>query len=271
MFNHIRHRLIFLEWCVKTFSSLADVSAALRLSQNKIVQSDSKIAVHPRALGGKTIYCRPGTTDWETFCSAFNDQYHLPPKHCNQLSCIVDLGANVGYTAAHFACLYPHSRVIAVEMDLNNYEVATENVRHWPSRVKLFHAAIWSSNGNMTYYSDVPQDAYRIKVVPTEPHISTRADRQVKVVPAVTMDRLIDQFCIKRIDYLKVDIEGAENELFFSSSLNWLNIVTALKIEIHRPEDMDKYQNVLTAAGFTTYKDNHHWCTVVGFRVPVSM
>jgi FkbM family methyltransferase len=268
MFIHVRRRLAFFTWCAKTFSSFTDVSAAMRLSNNKTEQSESKIALHPRALGGKTIYCRPGTTDWVTLRSVIEEQYHLPPVECNHLSCIVDLGANVGYTVAHFAYLYPDSRIIAVEMDQGNYELAKENILHWRERIMLIHAAIWSSNSEVAYDCDALQDAYKIKANSSESHISTQTDNHLKVVSAMSMDRLIEQFNIKHIDYLKVDIEGAEKELFLSSSLDWLSRVTALKVEVHRPQDMDMYHKALVAAGFITYKDDHHWSTVVAFRRP---
>ena len=266
MFFHFGRRIAFLKWCAKTFSSFSDVFAAIQLSTNKTEEAKSTIVLHPRALGGRPIYCRPGTTDWITLLSVFDDQYHLPPLQSNLLSCIVDLGANVGYTAAHFACIYPQARIIAVEMDFNNYEVAIKNVRHWQDRIMLINAAIWSANSEVTYDCDVPQDAYKIRANSFEPSNSTQAGGIMKIASAISMERLIEQFDIHRIDYLKVDIEGAEEELFLSSSPTWLTLVATLKVEIHRPQDIEKYLNVFAAAGFITYKDDHHWSTVVAFR-----
>jgi hypothetical protein len=46
------------------------------------------------------LLCRPGTTDiyvlWHTFSDSF---HHLPPKPLPDEAVIVDIGANVGYTA----------------------------------------------------------------------------------------------------------------------------------------------------------------------------
>lgn len=249
MFTYIRNQISFFQWCAKSLH---------RHICRRIV-----IQLHPKALDGKDIYCRPGTTDWATLRSAFDDQYHLPPEQCQQFSCIVDLGANVGYTAAHFACLYPHSRIVAVEMDADNYEMATKNTRHWQERISLLHAAIWTTDGEVTYSSDAPQDAYKIEASQGE-----ALQERTKTVPAISMNKLIERFHLKQIDYLKVDIEGAESELFLAAPLDWLSIVETLKIEIHRPQDMDKYYAVLAKAGFTAYKDNHHWSTISAFRTP---
>jgi FkbM family methyltransferase len=178
------------------FSSFADISVATRLANCKSSQPGSEIPLHPKALGGKAIYCRPGTTDWATFLSAFENQYHLPPEQCNQFSCIVDLGTNVGYTAAHFAYLYPQAQVIAIEMDSENYKVAKENVRPWKDRISLVHAAIWNSDCEVTYNSCLPQDAYKIQV-----NRSGSYNEHTKTVSAISMNSLIRRFNIERIDY----------------------------------------------------------------------
>jgi FkbM family methyltransferase len=268
MFNHIQRRLSFLKWCSKTFASVGDFRTAMKLETNESAPLASKVTLHPRALGGRTIYCRPGTTDWATLRSVFDDKYHLPPVQRNQIACIVDLGANVGYTVAHFAYLYPQSQIFGVEMDNGNYALAAQNVQYWQDRINLLHAAIWSSDGEVTYNYGVPQDAYKIQTESLKSLTSAQVEFQEKNVPAISMNKLIDQFGIKQIDYLKVDIEGAEEELFLSpSSTTWLSLVSALKVEIHRPQDIDNYQKFLSKAGFIAYKDTHHWSTVVAYRL----
>ena len=67
---------------------------------------------------------------WDTFFHRF----HLPPGELARGACIVDLGANVGYTAAHLAALYPESRIIAVEMDGRNAAVAASRASVSSSR-----------------------------------------------------------------------------------------------------------------------------------------
>lgn len=264
MYTYFRNKLSFLKWCIKMFSSFADVKVAYQLSSNKAKQIKHKVMLHPRALGGKAINCRPGTTDWETFCSVFDKQFQLPPKECKHLSCIVDLGANVGYSSAHFACLYPQALIVALEMDADNYECARKNIQHWQDQVVLLHAAIWTVDGEVTYMSDAAQDAYMIQANHHKGDVPNM--EFMKIASSITMKSLIQRFNLTHIDYLKVDIEGAESDLFLSGPLDWLNIVESLKIEIHRPQDMDKYYPVLASAGFTAYKDDHHWSTISAFR-----
>jgi len=52
-------------------------------------------------------------------------------------------------------------------------------------------------------------------------------------VPAITMTEIIDKYNIQRIDILKIDIEGAEKELFSYNYESWLPKVRCIVIELH--------------------------------------
>ena len=52
------------------------------------------------------------------------------------------------------------------------------------------------------------------------------------VVKAMTVDKIIEDFGIDRINILKIDIEGAEKEVFADSSA-WIESVDALIVELH--------------------------------------
>jgi hypothetical protein len=52
------------------------------------------------------------------------------------------------------------------------------------------------------------------------------------MIPAVTINDVLAKIDLSRIDVLKVDIEGAEEEVFRSSEL-WIDRVDAIIIELH--------------------------------------
>ena len=107
-----RYRVVFDSW-----PDFVDYARAVLTLQREAKPR----ALRPRALSGRTVLCRAATSDpwvlWDVFCSEFQ----APPSEVPDPRCIVDLGANVGYTAAYFASKYPASRVFAVEMDADNY------------------------------------------------------------------------------------------------------------------------------------------------------
>jgi len=91
------------------------------------------VRVHPRVLG-HPVWVRIGTTDYQTLRNTVVSQYHLPlqPLAVDSLQLgakpvILDLGANAGYTVAHFAAVYPTARIVGVEMDAENVRLAQRN------------------------------------------------------------------------------------------------------------------------------------------------
>ncbi len=53
-----------------------------------------------------------------------------------------------------------------------------------------------------------------------------------QTVRATTVDRIINDFELDKIDILKIDIEGAEREVFDDTS-SWIGKVDALIVELH--------------------------------------
>ncbi|HEV2114580.1 MAG TPA: FkbM family methyltransferase [Terriglobales bacterium] len=207
---------------------------------------------HVKGLAGG-LRCRAGTTDAVTIQSTFEGLYHLPPRTLNRCAVILDLGANAGYVAAHLATLYPAARVIAVEMDAANTRLARLNLSPF-SGVEVVQAAIWVEDG-MVCYSGRAADAFAV----------SRGGHHV--AKAVTIERLLDHYQIAAADYVKMDIEGAEWELF--QHPGWLERVSSINIEIHRPEWSTHVADILTRFGFLAQPGNRHWSRITGFRPDV--
>jgi FkbM family methyltransferase len=221
------------------------------------------IVFHPRCLGGNPILCRPGTRDRSSLQDLLFYQTYLPPKAISQPKVIVDLGTNVGYTVAHFASLYPSARIIGVELDAGNFLLAQENTRWCTDRVTLINAAIWSSDGYVNF--DGPgEDAFHV-VGPAVADNTARSTTPARQSRSLTMATLIKDFDIARIDYLKMDIEGAEAEILLAADPSWLALVSAMKIELH-DVDYDDFDKVLSAHGFRCYPDNRHPSCIVAVR-----
>jgi FkbM family methyltransferase len=62
---------------------------------------------------------------------------------------ILDLGANIGITVADNARRYPGARLIAVELDPENAELARLNTAPWADRVELLQGAVWTEDGEI--------------------------------------------------------------------------------------------------------------------------
>ena len=207
-----------------------------------------------RILGGFSVLCRPGTTDFGTLLSVFAAGYHLPPVPVLSGGVIVDLGSNVGYTLVDFAKRFPGTRLIGVELDEENCRVALATLSLAGVSCDLLHAAVWTSDGTISY-GVAAADAFSV----------ANSGGGTLEAPAITLPTLLERCNLESVDYLKVDIEGAEREIF-SGPLGWAAKVKSMKIEIHRQEDFAVIEQRLRGVGFSTRKDSAHWSAIVAER-----
>lgn len=167
-----------------------------------------------------------GASDWNVFREVFiRNELELsdlePPR------VILDGGANVGYTTAWFARKYPHAKVIAVEPDEENCRRISEHCAGLRN-VKVFRGGVWWRKAQVHIVN--PEDsawAFRVEECPVETPGS---------VPAWSIADILREVGEDHIDLLKLDVEGAEREIFAKGTDEWLKRVGTVMIEIHGPE-----------------------------------
>lgn len=71
------------------------------------------------------------------------------PRPRSLLVLIWDLGANIGLTMAYMAHVFPNARVIGVEPDAGNADLARRNVAPWRDRCTVVEAAAWFQDGSV--------------------------------------------------------------------------------------------------------------------------
>jgi FkbM family methyltransferase len=165
---------------------------------------------------------RHGTTDVREFiatiCRGAYD-VQLPPD----AQWILDLGANIGDTAAWFLSRYRNASAVAVEPDPGNVAVAARNLTPYGKRARLIHAAVWTADGDVSLQinENWPSGSH---VVETRDAIRVRA---------ISIPTLLREHGIDTIDILKCDIEGAETQIFLADPDPWLSRTRVLAIELH--------------------------------------
>lgn len=198
------------------------VVEAVRYLALECLFADYAAKVKCRRLSEK-IYVRTRSTDLDVFYSIFHrDEYKLVPSAT--LQNIVDCGSNVGYSCLYLSQLYPNARIVAIEPEHRNYEVLVKNTESI-DRIMPVNAAIWSSTGKVELMDRGTGDwGYAIRALQTE---ATDA-----AVACVTIDDIVNQYSMERIELLKLDIEGAEKEVLEGSS-SWIQAVDGLVAELH--------------------------------------
>lgn len=118
---------------------------------------------------------------------------------------VIDAGACWGDTALYFAhCVGPQGRVFSYEFIPGNLAVMRRNLALNPilaERVTLIENAVWSQSAKAVYYRDDGPSS----VVRFEPFTGAQGQTQT-----LAIDDLVQGHQMPRVDFIKMDIEGAE-------------------------------------------------------------
>jgi FkbM family methyltransferase len=134
---------------------------------------------------------------------AFN-AYHIAPSllPTNDVRVIIDCGANIGITSLFLAARYPGATILSVEPDPENFALLKTNVAK-VLRILPIRACV----------TGTPQSVVRFTADRAAWGNRIATDAHGVLVPAVTIEELCKQNHVERIDLLKLDIEGAEEQV----------------------------------------------------------
>ena len=164
---------------------------------------------------------------------------------------IIDCGSNYGVSILWFKKNYPDARIVGVEADPVVFDMLFRNVsRRNFADVTLLHRAVSSKSGHVPFHC-LGADSGRI-LAGSPDGISTNSE--IIDVPTVLLDDLIGE---DEVDFLKIDIEGAELDVISGSKK--LNRVNQMFIEYHSfidvPQQLSRLLSILENSGFRYYID----------------
>jgi FkbM family methyltransferase len=204
------------------------------------------------SFDGAQLHVRPGTSDIRTVEQIFvQRQYALPCEP--EPRTILDAGANIGAAALFFAQRWPQAQIAALEPEPSNFALLAKNIRSTPS-ITAVEGALWHGDAQLNV-ANPNQDKWSFRMSAGSPS-GVAGSIRGRSIPS-----LLAHLRWQRIDLLKIDIEGAERELFRGST-DWLANVGALMIEIHEdiaPGAMAAVHDALHACGFTFSQSGETW------------
>ena len=184
--------------------------------KKRIIKTSFRSIVHP-------IYLRNNTSDIDAFYQLFYDkEYDI--KFEKDPDVIVDCGANIGLASIYFKNKYPNAKIIAIEPEAANYQLLVKNTGQYHD-IYCLEAGVWNKTTDLKI-KDVGLGNWGF--------VTEKVDHEDgSTVKAISIDKIIEQFGLDKIDVLKIDIEGAEKELFENNSELWLPKVRAVIVELH--------------------------------------
>jgi FkbM family methyltransferase len=204
---------------------------ALKAAHRRMQSLAKGDVIELRAPRVGTVLCRAHTSDIGVFRQIFIDREYRCLDDVKDPGLIIDCGANVGYASAYFLARYPNAQVIAVEPDAGNFAMLGRNLARYPARTRLIQSGVWSHTTGLVMCEDPFGDGreWSYTVRPSRAH-------EVPAMQAVDIGTLLQDSGFDRISVLKIDIEGAEREVFQHNFQSWIGKVDRLVIELHGPD-----------------------------------
>jgi len=203
----------------------------IRLGQKLGLRGPDRWRVRPRQVRHALTARLRGSSDMDVFEQIFIGQEYLSLRSLKDVSLVLDLGANVGYSSAWFLNCFPNSRVVALEPDDRNVEISRVNLKPYGERAMLVHGAVWSESTSLKLWKGAFRDGREWATQVVQPLASSGGD-----VQAWDVGSLIDMAGVGKADLLKVDIERAELAVFGETARTWLPRIRNICIELHGPD-----------------------------------
>jgi FkbM family methyltransferase len=164
---------------------------------------------------------------------------------------IIDCGAHIGVSVLYLKTKYPEAEIIAFEPDNINFDILSKNVASSNfSKITLRKEAVWIETTELSFTNDGNMSS-KIATVSESGNQS--------LTKAIRLKDLLN----RNIDFLKLDIEGAEYQII-EDIQDELKNVNYLFIEYHgsfrQNEELNRLLQIVSNAGFRYYIKEANLC-----------
>jgi len=185
----------------------------------------------------KRIFIRPNSSDINVLYHTFIEKEYNIPFVINDPKIIIDGGANIGLTTLLFTSQYPGATIFAIEPESSNFDLLTKNTSQYKKIVPLQYG-IWSTDSKLKIENPHKE---KWSFVTTEVNDASDYD-----IAGISIKMLMTKYNIDTIDIFKIDIEGAEKELFSRNEESWITKTKWIIIELHGKECRDVFERAMS-------------------------
>lgn len=151
-----------------------------------------------------------------------NEQYYVDIK--NDAPYIIDCGSNIGLSILYFKLKFPNAKIVGIEANPDTFKVLSENVKHLKDVTVLCGYVSNTDDQEVELYSTGAGDV-------TASFHSGRGGETHITTNTISLKKLVGD---RKVDILKIDIEGGEFALFNSAEdAAYLKNVDNILLEYH--------------------------------------
>jgi FkbM family methyltransferase len=158
---------------------------------------------------------------------------------------VVDIGANIG-GFANVAFEKGASKVYCFEPSDLSFNCL---IRNKPKNCEVFKMAVSDHIGFDVIFSPTKNDTMSATLL--------SIGSESNICPTITIDNLFENNVFKKIDFLKIDVEGSEIKIINGISDENLSNINKISIEIHSKytstDDLEKMSNRMNEKGFKSF------------------
>lgn len=180
---------------------------------------------------GEKLLLRARTPDLHVAWTSLGDEFDpvIAAVPALKHNFIIDAGGYIGTSAIKLARRYPNATVVTIEPDIGNFGSLQRNVADI-SNVVPVRAALMAQGGGSIELRDPGLNTWAFTTVANP--LNSDAAPVIGTAPTVSIPELMRRFNKDGIDIIKIDIEGAEVDLF-ADRPEWVANTEAIFIELH--------------------------------------
>jgi FkbM family methyltransferase len=164
---------------------------------------------------------------------------------------VIDIGAHIGrYTITSSKQVGNTGKVVAIEADPDNFQLLKRNIAlNNLTNVLPLNYAVFSTRTRMKLYEQSASAKYNslmlARAAKTKNYVEVNAD---------TLDSILKLNEVNQVNWIKIDVEGAEFEVLKGSTKTLSTENVSLLIEIHNIADPRHYDNILDFLKYHNYE-----------------
>jgi FkbM family methyltransferase len=184
--------------------------------------------------GDSNITVRARTPDLSVAIHSLGDEFELlrPLLARDFDGLIIDGGGYIGTAAIAFSRMFPMATIVCVEPSSHNLRMITLNTEAFQN-IKILHAALHSEDGIKISLMDPGRREWGFSIVDEKGSdgAASHNHRVMETVDTISIPSIIKKLGLK-VGIVKLDIEGAERDIFASAAFMKADIPVVI-VELH--------------------------------------